>query len=651
MNHISFQKTWVVLLCSLVWSFSGFSQPDATPISPKAKLLYEQSQKYILERKFDQALSVLEKAIEKEPNYAEAHFRLGNLYDLKSQTERADYHEVSLQHYQKSIDLKPKNPSFITAYNILGDATLRKGNYAKAKEYYQQFLDLRPAKQSLVFAAQKQIANCDYAIEAQKNPLPFNATPMPAPLNQFALQYFPVLTADQQTLIFTARTTNDSRSDEDIYISTRKNNEWTNPIPISDKINTVENEGTCTISADGRTLVFTNCDGRQSFGSCDLFVSYKIGNEWIEPINLGNKVNSPFWESQPALTADGRTLYFVSDRRGSIGKRDIWVSKLGEDGVWGIATNLGKNVNTYDDEVSPFIHVNGKTLFFSSKGHLGMGGFDLYESELDKGQWSFAKNLGYPLNTQDDQVSLFVSPDSKKGYFAHEERKGQFHIVTSKLYEFDFPEQIAIKNKSSYLKGIIYDAKTKKPIGARIELFNLNTSELEAVTKSDRKDGSYLTVLTEGTSYGLYVNADGYLFKSLSFDYTKAQKNNQLVMDIYLKPIETGAKDILQNLFFDTGKWELEGKSKTELEKLVALMKGNPKLKIEISGHTDDIGEDKANLELSQKRAKTVHEYLLKAGIDPLRLKYVGYGETQFDVPNTSDTNRQQNRRIEFKVL
>ncbi|MDJ1478970.1 OmpA family protein [Cytophagaceae bacterium YF14B1] len=642
---------WRIVLPLLVFIQILFSHTSAQTITPKARLLYEQSQQYILERKFDQAVSALEKAIEREPNYPEAHFRLGNVYELKSQVEATEnYADLSRQHYEKAIELKPGNPSFISAYSILGDYYLRKADYTKAKDYYQKFLDLKPPKQFQVTMAMQQIANCNFAAEAMQHPLAYKANAMTKELNKFALQYFPVLTADQQTVFFTARKGLDARSDENIYVAYRKGNEWTEPAPLSDRINTVENEGTCTISADGRTLVFTNCDGRQSFGSCDLYVSYKIGNEWTEPLNLGNKVNSPFWESQPSLSADGRTLYFTSDRRGGYGKRDIWVSKLGDDGLWGVASNLGTNINTPDDDLSPFIHVNAKTLFFSSKGHIGMGGFDLFSSELEGGKWSFAKNLGYPINNQDDQVSLFVSADGKKGYFAHEERQGRKYI-SSQLYEFDFPEEIAVKHKSNYLKGIVYDAKTKKSLEAKIELFNLNDGALEAVMKSDRKEGSYLTVLTEGASYGLYVDKEGYLFKSLYFDYSGTKNNEPVVLDIYLQPIEKGAKDILNNLFFETGKWELEGKSKTELDKLMALMKNTKGLRIEISGHTDDVGKDSDNLELSLKRAKSVYDYLINAGVEKNRLTYVGYGETQFAVPNNSEKNRQLNRRIEFKVL
>ncbi|MCU0353350.1 MAG: OmpA family protein [Cytophagales bacterium] len=645
------------LLLSLLIAATTLAQTPNPPISPKARMAYEQSQQYIVERKFDQALDALKKAIDREPNYAEAHFRLGNVYELKSKIEQeTDYTELSREHYEKSINLKPKNPSFIGGYWILGNIYIRKGDYQKAKGFYQSFVEMKPPKQAQITVAQRQIANCNFAIEAMQKPLPFTATAMPKPLNEFALQYYPALTADQQTVIFTARRSdsyNDPRSDENIYSSSFKNGSWTPPVSLSEKINTTLNEGTCSISADGRTLVFTSCDGRQNFGRCDLYVTYRIGDDWTEPMNLGNKINSVAWESQPSLSADGRTLYFASDRRGSYGKRDIWMSRLESDGSWGPATNLGPTINTPDDELSPFIHVNGRTLFFASDGQVGMGGLDLYSSERQGGQWLPPQNLGYPLNDHDNQFSLFVSANGKKGYFA----RFAFETVNNKrrekslLYEFDFPEQITVKYKSNYLKGVIYDAKTKKPVEARIELFNLNGGELETVMKSDRANGSYLTVLTEGASYGLYVNREGYLFKSMYFDYSGTQNNEPLVMDIYLQPIEKGSKDVLNNLFFDTGKYELEDKSKTELEKLVALLKDNKNLRLEISGHTDDVGNDKDNLELSLKRAKSVYDYLLNAGIPANRLTYVGYGETQFAVQNTSDKNRQLNRRIEFKVL
>jgi outer membrane protein OmpA-like peptidoglycan-associated protein/Tfp pilus assembly protein PilF len=629
---------------------AAFAQSQDPSISEKARQWYDQAGTLITSRKFDQAAAVLLRAVDKEPEYAEAHFRLANVYELIAQVERTpEYRQKIREHYQKSVQLKPGYPPFMAAYAILGTASIGDGDYENARTYFEQFLALKPVKAAQVKEAQRMIANCEFALKAKQDPLPFQAVPMSPSVNRFVLQYFPVLTADQQTVIFTARETADLKSDEDLYVSTKKAEDWSEPEILSDRINTAANEGTCTISADGRTLVFTSCEGRQNFGSCDLFVSYKVGDEWTEPVNLGNKINSAAWESQPSLAADGRTLYFVSDRRGSYGRRDLWKSQLGEDGYWGVPENMGPNVNTTEDDLSPFIHANGRTLYFSSKGHIGMGGYDLFATEYQNGQWTFPKNLGYPLNNHDDQVSLFVTADGKKGYYAHEEKDGRRYL-SSKLYEFNIPEQIAVKERSDYLKGRVFDAKTKKPLGSKIEIYNVKSGTREALISSDRLSGDYLAVLTEGTEYGLYVNKEGYLFKSLYFNY-EAGQHEPVVMDIYLQPLEAGSKDVLKNLFFATGEWELENKSKVELDKLIELLGQNRNLKLEISGHTDDVGKDDANLELSRKRAKSVYDYLLKAGIEARRLTFAGYGETQFSVPNTSDKNRELNRRIEFKVL
>jgi outer membrane protein OmpA-like peptidoglycan-associated protein len=639
------KKYLLIIFLSWLFILPAFTQNHSPAISEKARKYYEQAEPLMFARKFDQAIAVLNKAVEKEPQYAEAYYRLGNIHELLQNDVKA------LENYARSVELKPNHKPFIAAYYALGNIAMRKGNYEQAKGYYESFIELKPAKPAQFAEAKRNLANAMFAIEAKQHPLPFSPKPLSKAVNKFALQYFPVLTADQQTLIFTARDTTAANDDENLYVSYQKNGEWTSPISLSSSINTPENEGTCSISADGRTLVFTSCKGRESFGSCDLFVTYKVGEEWTMPINLGGKINTSSWESQPSLSADGRTLYFTSDRRGGYGKRDIWMSQLGEDGVWGTAINLGTAVNTPDDDLSPFIHVNGTTFFFSSKGHLGLGGFDLFATEkTGNNTWARPKNLGYPINTHDDQVSLFVTADGKKGYYSHEEKRGRQYL-SSVLHEFELPEQIAMEHTSDYLKGTVYDAQTKQKIGARLELFNLNSGNMDALMQADRKTGEYLTVLTQGASYALYVNKEGYLFKSLYFDFNQKKEHEPLVLDIYLEPVRAGAKDILNNLFFATGEFKLENKSKTELDKLIGFLNENKSLRMEISGHTDDIGKDEDNLELSRKRAKSVYDYLLNAGVNANRLKYAGYGETQFVAPNTSDKNRQLNRRIEFKVL
>jgi outer membrane protein OmpA-like peptidoglycan-associated protein len=382
-------------------------------------------------------------------------------------------------------------------------------------------------------------------------------------------------------------------------------------------------------------------------GRCDLFESKKTGDTWSRPRNIGAEVNSPAWESQPSLSADGRVLYFVSDRRGGLGKADIYVSVQTSPGVWTKAKNLGPSINTPYDERSPFIHANGRTLFFASDGRPGFGGFDIYWSDYADSTWSKPANFGYPINSHEEQYSLVITADGDKGYYSHEEVGSEGH---SKIYEFDVPEQYRVKYRSNAVKGIVRDRVTKQPLKAQIELYELVKNELVSVVSSDSLTGNYLIVLTQGADYGLYVNSAGYLFKSLNFNY-EASTVEPLVIDVDLDKASTGAMVVLNNIFFDTDKFDLREKSMTELDKISRFLNENPKIKVEISGHTDDQGADAYNQQLSQKRAKAVGEYLVTRGVAVSRLKEVGYGAKKPLKPNDSEANRQVNRRIEFRII
>jgi outer membrane protein OmpA-like peptidoglycan-associated protein len=526
----------------------------------------------------------------------------------------------------------------------VGQLYLKKGEYQKALVFLEKGVGAVTASNQKRYKT--RIDNCKFALKSSNKPLIINPLELPKSVNKFQSQYFPVMTADRETLIYTGN----QDSDENLYVASLKDKNWTEPISISEKINTKENEGTASISADGRTIVFTSCGGRKGFGSCDLFISYKQGDNWTSPQNLGLGVNSPEWESQPSLSADGRTLYFVSDRKGSLGKRDIWVSKLDSSNLWAKATNLGNPVNTIEDDLSPFIHANGKTLFFASEGHVGMGGLDLYFTENQQDKWKVPENLGYPLNTFEDQVALFITADGKKAYYSLE-RDQDDKYRRAKIVEIEVPETLQAKFKAtSFLKGIVYDAKTKQKLQADIELIALKNNELVGKISSDSQTGTYTSVLTSGGDYAVFVSKKGYFFKSLNFDFSDKIGLDK-ILDIPLEPIKKEAKEILNNIFFDTAKWDLKSESTVELDKLASLLKANPDLPIEISGHTDDVGKDTDNLLLSQKRAKSVVDYLAQKGVNIQKIKAEGYGKTRPYLPNSSDENRKLNRRIEVKFL
>lgn len=612
--------------------------------SKKAEKLYKETDFMLHRRMYPEAIEKLKEALDKDEDFYEAHLRIASCYKI------LNYYAEAQSHYEKAIAIAPEK-MLNTFYN-LAEALYLQGKYPKALDNINQFLSKITPQHRNYTQANDLLENIEFAVEMIKDPLDFTPEPMNETVNHFALQYFPVLTADQKSIIYTGRVGSSAQHDEDIYISRKnQNDEWSIPASISENINSRFNEGTCTISADGRMLIFTSCLGRKTYGSCDLFVSYKTGDQWSRPENLGSNINSRAWESQPSLSADGRTLYFISNRPGGIGQRDIWVSYLHQNGEWSKAVNLGSEINTSRDEVSPFIHVNGKTLFFSSKGYPSMGGFDLYYAEkMSSNDWTKPKNLGYPINTHEDQVSLFITPDAKKAYYSVDARQEGL-LVSSKIYAFDLPPEIKISSKSNFVAGQVYDRKSKDFLEASVELFDLQKDSLVSMVNSDPVNGEYMMVLNEGANYALYVNKQGYLFKSLSFDYEESANPEPLHIDIPLDPIEKGSVTTLKNIFFDLDKYELKEQSITELRKVAEFLKNNKEVEVEISGHTDDTGTEAYNMELSKNRAKAVYDFLVESQINPQRLSYQGFGQNKPLVPNDSEKNRSLNRRIEFEIL
>jgi OmpA-OmpF porin, OOP family len=640
----------IALFCSIMLIINCLSaQTNYTSTSKKAIKLYEDADELLKARKFKEATEKLLKATDVDNQFAEAYYKLAATYQLFQQNEEA------IKYYKKTAEVAPDNEKFKGVYYNLCMDYMSKGDYTNAQKTGEKFLAMKPTLPQYINQVKKNLIDCQFAQEALKKPLDFKPSPLSAPLNQFYLQYFPALTGDQRTIVFTVRdkpANNSLDSDENLYESNFAEGTWSRPRPISTKINSPENEGTASISADGKTLVFTSCDqrgGRKIYGQCDLFISRKAGDTWSEPLNLGPNVNSAAWESQPSLSADGKTLFFISNRGGGKGGRDIWVSRLADDGKWSVAENLSA-INSNYNEVSPFIHPNGKTLFFGSDGYPGLGGKDIFKTELVNKEWTAPQNLGYPINTYEDQLALFISADGQKGYYSVEKLENGM-VKSSILHVFEVPQEIAPTQKSNFVKGIVYDSKTKEKLAAKIDLFDLGEKSRAASVDSDAQNGSYLLVLNQGAEYALEVHRKGYAFKSLTFNYTEGKDIEPLEIDIALDPISQGTVFRLNNIFFDYNKYEIKEKSRTELDELVKFMQENPEVRGEISGHTDNIGVAEANMTLSLNRAKAVYDFLVQAGIDAKRLTFKGYGANKPDAPNDSEEGRARNRRIEFKIL
>lgn len=637
------RKKWliIVLLIPLV----NYAQPALSTKSKKAIELYNQADNYRVRGQYAEALNLLNQAVSKDKNFAEAYHRMGLVYMAMKQYAQAT--SAFEQALRLTADVRKKKESW---YN-LGEVYLLSGKYREAKEALTRFLQSETQNRQRIDQASRWLASATYALEhAGESGVAIRA--LSDTVNCFATQYFPVLTADQQQLIFTRRLGFGAEHDEDLVVSVKDDKgNWTFPQSLSKNINSSLNEGTCTVSADGRRLIFTSCVGRQSYGSCDLYESVKTGEEWSVPRNLGPMVNTAEWESQPSLSADGRTLYFVSDRRGGQGRRDIWVSELDERGNWTRARNLGPPVNTPGDEVSPFIHVNGRTLYFASNGHAGFGGFDIFFSEKTNAGWSAPVNMGKPLNDHEDQFSLYITPDGLRGYYSHEETTPQG--ARGLIYTFTMPPDKQVRYVSSYVYGTVTEKLTGRPLKARIELFDVNKNERLSFVESDSLTGKYLMVLTRGAEYALYVNCEGYLFQSLNFNYadTTGGRPEPVQQNIILEPVKAGTVTVLKNIFFDTDSYALKEKSLTELQRVVRFLQENPTVRIEISGHTDNTGQPAYNQKLSENRALAVYNYLIANGINQARISSRGYGHTRPVATNDTPEGRQQNRRIEFRVL
>jgi OOP family OmpA-OmpF porin len=622
----------------LLFSLAGQAQPPLSTKSKKAIEYYLQSDNLRVRGQLAQAIALLNQAIAKDNKFEEAYYRLGLTY--RSSGELA----LSVKSFETGASLtrdllKEKSYAF-----ILGETYLKQGQYSSAIPHLDRFLALGKFDKAKLEQVKVWRSQCDYALLHQNEQWRYDTRPLSDTVNIFPMQYFPTLTADEGQLIFTVRFGKEHDDNEDIVVSLKTpNGRWGKPVSISTNVNSNFREGASTISADGRKLIFTICGPR----GCDLYESNRVGEVWSRPISLGAGVNSAGWEAQPALSADGNELYFVSDRKGGIGGYDLWYSRKGEDGTWGKATNVGKPVNTPFDEIAPFIHASNQNLYYASNGLPGFGSYDIYVAEKSDSGWGIPLNMGAPLNDYQDQYSLAVTSDGQWAYYSKEEGRNK-----SKIYTTPVPKEFQVTRRGNVTAGRITDAITQKPVKASIELKDLSTNQAVTTVTSDSTTGRYLVVVPGKSEYALFVTAPNYLFASRHFDLRQiGQAQKPLELDFQLQPIVKNAAMVLNNIFFEIDKYQLEEKSKTELLEVVQLLRNNPSLRVEIGGHTDDTGNEAYNQQLSLNRAGSVLNFLQSQGISAERVTKKGYGSKKPLKPNDSEENRLFNRRIELKIL
>lgn len=586
---------------------------------------------------YDDAIVNLRKAIETDDKFVEAHALLADIMRLRR------FNPLSvIEEYKKVLAL---NPDFNRAvYLNLGEIELNQAKYQEALQHIQKYLSFTSITPKDKSRAEKLIKDCNFSINALTHPVSFNPINVGAAINTTADEYSPVVTADEKTIIFTRQI----NANEDFYHSVKTDSTWQKATSLSPRINTPNfNEGSQAISPDGKYLFFTACNRPDGMGRCDIYVVQKRGDDWEKPFNLGSPVNTSGWESQPSISSDGSTLYFVSNRPGGYGGYDIWKSKLGAKG-WGPPENLGPSVNTPNNEQSPFIHPDDSTLYFCSDGWPGMGGQDLFVSRLGKnGKWQEPENLGYPINSNGNETGLSLTANGDYAFFSSNKLEG---LGGFDIYSFKMPVGLRPK-PATYVKGYVFDAKTKNPLEAAVEIVALQDSKPVYQNYSSATRGDFLATLTSDRNYGLNISKKGYLFYSENFSLVGYKSNKPFNIQVLLQPIEIGNKVVLRNIFFDTNKFDLKAESRNELQELVNFLAYNPSIKIEISGHTDNVGNDESNQTLSENRAKAVYQFLIASKVDAARLQFKGYGKTQPIAPNDNDEGRSRNRRTEFKIV
>lgn len=640
-------KIIATLFCLFTFVYIHAQTPAANLHTKNKKSIaaYHEAEYLQQQRKWNEAITVLDDVIQKDTSFVEAYLKVGALYmSMGNKTAAKRY-------FSKASDLYPSVKSFAGAYYTAGELNYNEGDYVRAKRYFQLAVNVQANDKKIVEQAPIFIKRCDFAINLINNPVDFKPILLGPPINTLFSQSHPVLTADRKTMYYTTLTGMSRQDHEDIVVTTFQNGKWSDPKSISPNINTLANEGTCSISMDGNALVFVGCGKADGFGSCDIYISTKSNGVWSTPTNLGPAINSTTWDSHPSLSADGRTLYFVSARKGGYGKEDIYISHLNEQGEWLPAFNAGPAINTAGTEFSPFIHADGTTLYFSSNGWMGLGGLDIFYSTRTDTNWTVPKNLGYPLNTNLNDETLFITVDGKKGYYSRFKGESINYNSGILMYEFDVPDSFKPEKPSTFAQGHIYDKFTKKPLGAKVELIDIASGKVNQAISSDSTTGEYTLVITEGKEYAVYVNRKNYLFESLNFDYKKAQSFDPVTLDIYLTPIKAGSRVTLNNIFFATNSYQLEDKSLVELNKLINFISHNPTQRIELSGYTDNIGSVESNMKLSMMRAKTVYDYLITKGVKASFITYKGYGANNPVADNNTEEGRQKNRRLEIKVL
>ncbi|MBA4258401.1 MAG: flagellar motor protein MotB [Chitinophaga sp.] len=631
-----------VLFLFLVQCCTSLLAQEYNPdkVGRKALALYEKAIELLKEDDFNKAVPILLECIKTDTNFVDAYLSLAGVFGELKQYKR------SIQFYEIG---KAKDPVYFMPYylpysiNLAGD-----GNFEAALLAVNRFLENPKLNDKSIRSAAYRKKTYQFALDyAAKNKELSNYYFAPENLgdsvNSAFSEYYPSVTVTDSLLVFTRR---GKYMREDFFSSSFIAKQFSKAVPIGGDINEEPQKGAITVSQDGEWMLFAGRFAERGYDNFDLYIAYATPQGWSDPENLGPAINTEFWESAPSLSPDKRTLYFSSNRPGGFGGKDLYYSERLSNGKWAPAKNMGPAINTPGDDQAPFIHADNQTLYFTSDGHPGYGGTDLFIiRKNDQGSWGIPENLGYPINTIENEGSLAVSADGLTAYYASDRAEGKGELD---LYRFSLRNNIR-PIRTLYLKGVVTDKSNGNKLPSSVELIN-NADQSVLMKIQTDETGMYFITLPVGRDYTLSVNRKGYLPFTELYSLAHKEADSVYVKNIALQPLAINASFTFKNIEFASNASILPETAAIELNKLVALLNENSTLQVQISGHTDNTGNEVENKKLSANRALSIVNFLIEKGISKNRLAYKGYGSSLPIASNDTPEGRARNRRTSVEI-
>ena len=627
-------------------TFSVFAQNECEQsVSSTAKKQYKKAEDAARNWQYGKAYIHLEKALEEKSDYAKAFFLYGQ---LKMEEEEFEHAQELLI---KGVSICPLYSEEM--YWLIASMAFESGNYDKAAQYYETYLRFFGLSEEKKALAQERWDEARFLIEMYANPVPYNPQPVSG-ISTKDDEYLPILSADNDIAFYTRRRVKQvvgmlrAETVEEFVTSSKEGGTFNFGDLMPYPFNLHENEGGASLTIDNNELFLTICESVDDYNNCDIYYTARIDSFWTPLRRLLYPVNkSDSWESQPTISSDGNTLLFTSVRPGGKGGADIYSVSRTKNGSWGDLQSL--SINTQADEKSPFLHPDNQTLYFSSNGHKGLGGLDIFYVKKDTaGNWGEPQNIGYPINSDADDLGLFVSTDGKTAYFASNklEGKGGWDVYQFPLYKEARPERVL------FLKGDVLDEFGDPLIASSIEIKSMKDKSTFEVDV-DVETGRYVAavVLDKDEDVMVTVKDDFYAFNSKYVSAADENFSSPGKLDFEMKEIHEGEAFRINNIYFETDSFSLNQQAKHVLSAFVSFLQNRKKLKVAIHGHTDNVGHNEANLLLSTQRAQSVHDFLIASGIASARLSYKGFGEQKPLKSNLSEDGRSYNRRTEFYIL